>query len=162
VVLYNVPGRTGLNMTAETTLKLAETVNIVAVKEASGNMDQVFEIIRNSPEGFVTLSGNDDNTFEMMSAGGAGVISVASNIAPELLVRLTRLLEEKRFDQAGDLNRRLMPLFKNCFVESNPIPVKGGLYCMGLISNVLRLPLTAALPQTLDIMKSTIENLKTI
>jgi len=162
VILYNVPGRTGVNMSAETTLRLSAISNIIAVKEASGNMPQIMEIIRNAPVGFRTFSGNDDNTLEMMSAGGSGVISVASNIMPELVVRLTKLLLSGRIDEAKKLNDNLMPLFKNCFIESNPIPVKGALFSQGLISNILRSPLTSALPQTIDIMKQTIDDLKTL
>ncbi len=162
VILYNVPGRTGVNMTAETTLRLSAVSNIIAVKEASGNMVQVMEIIRNAPDGFRTLSGNDDNTLEIMSAGGCGVISVASNVMPELVVRLTKLLKSGKLEEAKKLNDNLMPLFKNCFIESNPIPVKGALFSLGLISNILRLPLTSALPQTIDIMKQTIDDLKTL
>ncbi len=162
VILYNVPGRTGVNMTAETTIRLSSVTNIIAVKEASGNMDQAMEIIRNAPAGFRVLSGNDDNTLEIMSAGGSGVISVASNVMPELVVRLTKLLKSGRLQEAKMLNDNLMPLFKNCFTESNPIPVKGALFSLGLISNILRLPLTSALPQTIDIMKKTIDDLKTL
>jgi len=159
VVLYNVPGRTGTNMTAETALRLAEIDNIVAIKEASGNLDQIKEIIDGAPEGFSVLSGNDDQTADIMKAGGAGVISVASNIAPELLVKMVEAASEGNFDEADRLNSKLMPLFVNCFVESNPIPVKAGLAAMGLIKNELRLPLTTSEDSTYEIMSKTINDL---
>jgi len=127
VIMYNIPGRTGVNMTVETTLRLAEIRNIIAVKEASGNFEQISEIIRLAPEGFTVLSGNDDVTFPLMCTGGKGVISVASNIAPAPIARMTKLLAEGRTEEAAVLHHRLMPLFKACFVESNPIPVKAAL-----------------------------------
>lgn len=159
IVLYNVPGRTGTNMLPETTLRLAEIPNIVGVKEASGNIAQIEEIIRNAPSGFIVLSGNDDQTFELMEAGAHGVISVASNIAPDLVADMAHALREARFDEAEKLNDRLMPLFKGCFAESNPIPVKAGLSLMGLCSGEMRLPLTSATPGTIAVMKEIIEAL---
>ena len=124
IVMYNVPSRTGVNMTAETALRLAETENIVAVKEASGNYAQISEIIRCAPEGFSVLSGNDDETLSLMATGAAGVISVASNIAPALMVRMTEALLSGNIPEARELHHRLTPLFRNCFIESNPVPVK--------------------------------------
>lgn len=159
VVLYNVPGRTGTNMTAETTLRLAEIQNIVAVKEASGNYAQISEIIRNAPEGFSVLSGNDDETLSLMATGADGVISVASNIAPRLMVRLTEALLADDIATARKLHHLLSPLFRNCFVESNPIPAKAALASMGLISNELRLPLVPASVKTLALMEETVKDI---
>lgn len=159
IVMYNVPGRTGANMSAETALRLAEIENIVAIKEASGNYSQISEIIRNAPEGFSVLSGNDDETLSLMATGAAGVISVASNIAPELMVSLTEALLRDDIAAARKLHHRLSPLFKNCFIESNPIPVKAGLAAMNLISNELRLPLTSASEATSAIMQNTLADL---
>jgi 4-hydroxy-tetrahydrodipicolinate synthase len=159
VVLYNVPGRTGVNMTAETALRLAEIDNIVATKEASGNRDQIMEILRNAPEGFQVLSGNDDDTLWMMENGGAGIISVASNVAPELLADFVKAIREGRIEDAHAMNERLTPLFNNCFVESNPIPAKAAMAAMGLISNELRLPLVPAQQSTFDLMVETIGHL---
>lgn len=156
VVLYNVPGRTGANLEAETTLRLAEIENIVAIKEASGNKEQIMKILENAPEGFMVLSGNDDDTLWMMENGGAGVISVASNVAPEHLVGLTGAIRRGDMDAAHKLDSKLTPLFKNCFVESNPIPAKAALAAMGLISNELRLPLVPAQPSTVSLMVETI------
>lgn len=159
IVLYNVPGRTGVNMTAETTLKLAEIENIVAVKEASGNREQIMEILHNAPEGFQVLSGNDDDTLWMMENGGAGVISVASNVAPVQMAEFMQAIREGRTEDAHAWNERLTPLFTNCFVESNPIPAKAAMAAMGLISNELRLPLVPCQPATYDLMVATINDL---
>ncbi|MBR2609283.1 MAG: 4-hydroxy-tetrahydrodipicolinate synthase [Bacteroidales bacterium] len=159
IVLYNVPGRTGVNMTAETALRLAEIDNIVATKEASGNREQIMEILRNAPEGFQVLSGNDDDTLWMMENGGAGIISVASNVAPELLASFVKAIREGRTEEAHAWNEKLTPLFTNCFVESNPIPAKAAMAAMGLIENELRLPLVPSQQSTYDLMVRTIRNL---
>lgn len=159
LILYNIPGRTGTNMTVETTLRLAEIENIIAVKEASGNYEQISELIRLAPSGFSVLSGNDDVTFPLMCTGGKGVISVASNIAPSPIVKMTGLLSEGRTEEAAVLHHRLMPLFKACFVESNPIPVKSALALKGLVKNRLRLPLTSSSEQTDWLMERIMEEL---
>ena len=159
VVLYNVPGRTGANMTAETALRLAEIPNIVAVKEASGNREQIEEILRNAPEGFNVLSGNDDDTLWMMQQGGAGIISVASNVAPRQMAEFVGALKVADYERAARLNDELTPLFTNCFVESNPIPAKAALAAMGLIDNEFRLPLVPAQQSTYDLMVRTVKDL---
>ena len=159
IVMYNVPSRTGVNMTAETALRPAETENIVAVKEASGNYAQISEIIRCAPEGFSVLSGNDDETLSLMATGAAGVISVASNIAPALMVRMTEALLSGNMPEARELHHRLTPLFRNCFIESNPVPVKAGLAAMGLLAEEFRLPLVPGTRKTYETMRRTIEEL---
>lgn len=159
IVLYNVPGRTGANMNAETTLRLAEIENVVAIKEASGNREQIEEVLRNAPEGFQVLSGNDDDTLWMMEEGGAGVISVASNAAPELMAQFVGAIRRGDMEKARSLNELLTPLFKNCFVESNPIPVKAAMCAMGLIENEFRLPLCPGSQKTYDLMAQTVANL---
>ena len=159
IVLYNVPGRTGVNMSAETTLRLAEIENIVAIKEASGDREQIEKIIANAPEGFQVLSGNDDDTSWMMQQGGAGIISVASNVAPKHLAEFTTAIRNGEMEKAEALNAELMPLFKNCFVESNPIPAKAAMHAMGLIENELRLPLVPSQQGTYDLMVETIKKL---
>ena len=159
IVLYNVPGRTGVNMTAETCLRLAQIPNIVAIKEASGNREQIEAILAGAPEGFQVLSGNDDDTLWMMKQGGAGIISVASNVAPALLSEFTNAIRNGEFDKAEDLNAKLTPLFNNCFVESNPIPAKAAMAAMGLIENELRLPLVPSQQSTYDLMVETIKPL---
>ena len=160
IVIYNVPGRTGVNMTAETCLRLAEEVeNIVAVKEASGNYAQISEIIRNRPEGFSVLSGNDNETLSLMATGADGVISVASNLVPAEMTALVRAMQEGRLDEARRLNFRLMPLFKGCFIESNPIPVKAGMASLGLLEDSLRLPLASASAATRAAMEEILKDL---
>ena len=159
IVLYNVPGRTGANMTAETALRLAEIPNIVAIKEASGNRPQIEEILRNAPKDFAVLSGNDDDTIWMMEQGGAGIISVASNVAPALMAEFVGAMKAGDWEKAHQMNETLTPLFANCFVESNPIPAKAALAAMGLINNELRLPLVPSQQATYDLMIETIKPL---
>lgn len=160
VVMYNVPGRTGCNMTAETCVRLARDVeNIIAVKEASGKLDQVIEILKNAPEDFTVLSGDDDMTLAMMENGARGVISVASNIAPGKVTAMTAAALEGKWEEAQKIDASLQPLFKACFVESNPVPVKKGLSLMGLCTDEMRLPLTSATDKTAQVMKEVLDNL---
>jgi 4-hydroxy-tetrahydrodipicolinate synthase len=141
IVVYNVPGRTASNVTAETTLALAEHKNIVAVKEASGNTGQIDQILRGRPEGFAVLSGDDGLTLAVMSAGGDGVISVISNAVPKLCAQLTDALAKSDLATASLIHHRLAPLVDAAFVESNPIPIKAALAMMKKCTNTLRLPL---------------------
>src|SRR6478672_3940417 len=141
IVVYNVPGRTASNIEAATTLELAEHENIVAVKEASGNLAQISEIIRHRPAAFAVLSGDDPLTLQVMADGGDGVVSVTSNAAPRLVSELTNLCAAGNFAGARAINHRLAELTVAAFVESNPIPVKAALAMMGKMQNVLRLPL---------------------
>ena len=158
IVIYNVPGRTGANMTAATCIRLAKEVpGIIGIKEASGKIEQVREILDGVPEGFAVLSGDDDLTLEMMRSGAAGVVSVASNIAPSQVKAMTDAALEGDFDKAAAQDEKLQPLFKNCFVESNPIPVKAGLAEMGLCRAEVRLPLSVACANTVEIMKETVK-----
>ena len=159
IILYNVPGRTGSNMTAETTLRLAQIDNIIAIKEASSNRGQILEIIHGRPEGFLVLSGNDDETFPLMKEGADGIISVASNIDPLSCAKLAHAMIEGKVEKAAMYHEKLMPLFRNCFVESNPIPAKAALAAMGLIANECRLPLVPAQQKTYDLMVETIRPL---
>lgn len=159
VILYNVPGRTGSNMTAETTLRLAGIDNIIAIKEASSKREQILEILEKRPEGFAVLSGNDDETLDLMLNGADGIISVASNLAPEPVTALAHAVLDGNKDEAARLHERLLPLFRNCFVESNPIPAKAGLAAMGLICNELRLPLVPASEGAYAIMENTLRQL---
>ena len=160
IVIYNVPGRTGDNSTAETTLRLAEEIpNIVAIKEASGNYKQISEIIRCKPEGFSVLSGNDDETLSLMATGADGVVSVASNVAPKEMVTLVEALQQDDMVQARELHYRLMPLFKNLFIEPNPIPGKAAMARLGLMENELRLPLVPASPKTEELIAKTLDEL---
>ena len=142
IVIYNVPGRTSCNIAAETTLRLArDCENIVAVKEASGNLSQIMEILRERPDGFQVLSGDDAITFALIALGGDGLISVASNQAPELMSRMVDLALAGKWDEARELHYRLLPLMEINFIESSPGPVKAGLAMMNLIGANYRLPL---------------------
>lgn len=142
VVIYNVPGRTSSNISAQTTLKLARDVeNIVAIKEASGNLSQIMEILRARPEGFRVLSGDDSLTFALLALGADGLISVAANEAPELVSLMVRLALTGHWDEARKLHYRLLPLMETNFMESSPGPVKAALAMMGLIEESYRLPL---------------------
>jgi 4-hydroxy-tetrahydrodipicolinate synthase len=159
IILYNVPARTSVNMLAETTLKIAELKNVIAVKEASSVYSQISEIIKHAPKGFSVISGNDDETLSLCATGAKGVISVASNIAPRELAVFVELLLNDRIEKARVVHHKLMPLFKNCFIESNPIPVKAGMSILGHMENVLRPPLYTCTDNTYGIMKKTIKDL---
>ena len=142
VILYNVPGRTGTNMTAETTLRLARTFrNIVAVKEASGNIKQMNDIIKNKPAYFQVISGDDGITYPLIALGAVGVISVIGNAFPREFSRMVRLALEGDYDNARVIHSRFMELFDLLFVDGNPAGVKSMLNMMGFIENRLRLPL---------------------
>ena len=141
VIVYNVPGRTGSNIEAKTTLELAGVPNIVAVKEASGNLAQITDVLRGRPDRFSVLSGDDELTLAVMAAGGDGVISVVSNATPRAMAELVERAAAGRFDDARAIHERLLAWMRAAFIESNPIPVKAALSMMGRIENVLRLPL---------------------
>jgi 4-hydroxy-tetrahydrodipicolinate synthase len=141
LVVYNVPGRTGLNMLPETVLALAEDPRIAGVKEASGSLDQACEILRRRPAGFAVLSGEDSLALPIVACGGDGVIAVVSNEAPALLVELVAAALAGDRARAAALQARLLPLMKANFRESNPIPVKWALERLGLVGGTLRLPL---------------------
>ncbi len=159
ILLYNVPGRTGANLEAATTLRLAQIPNIIGIKEASSNRGQILEIIAGRPKDFLVLSGNDDETFPLMKDGADGIISVASNIAPAPVAGLAHAMLEGKVEKAAGLHEKLSPLFRNCFVESNPIPAKAALAAMGMMENELRLPLVPCRQATYDLMVETIKDL---
>ena len=141
VVIYNVPGRTGSNIFAKTTLALAEHENIVAVKEASGNIDQILQVILHRPAGFSVLSGDDPLTVPVMALGGDGVVSVVSNAAPGPMSRLTEAMDRGDLPAARALMKSLQPLMITGFSESNPMPMKAAMSMLGRMEDVLRLPL---------------------
>lgn len=142
VVLYNVPGRTGVNLKAETTVRLArDCESIVAIKEASGSLEQVDEIIKNKPDGFDVISGDDALTFPMIACGAAGVISVIGNALPKEFSRMIRLEMKGEIESARKIHHKFTDLFNLLFVDGNPAGVKAMLHEMGMIENVLRLPL---------------------
>lgn len=148
VVLYNIPGRCVTNMTAETTLRLARDVkNIVAIKEASGNMEQIKQIIDNAPEGFVVYSGDDSVTYDIMKMGGAGVISTISNIATARMKEIVDLCAAGKWDEAKAANDKLLPMMDGLFETTNPILVKEALKLVGFPVGGVRLPLVDATPE---------------
>jgi 4-hydroxy-tetrahydrodipicolinate synthase len=141
IVAYNVPGRTASNITARTTLELAKVPNVIGIKEASGDLSQIATILRERPDDFSVLSGDDGLTLAVMAAGGDGVVSVTSNATPRLMSRLVDLCAAGDYATARALHMRLQPWMTSAFVESNPLPVKAALAMMRRIENVVRLPL---------------------
>lgn len=161
VVLYNVPGRTGVNMTAETTLRLARDFkNIVAIKEASGNISQMDDIIKNKPENFDVISGDDGITFPLITLGAVGVISVIGNAFPREFSRMTRLALAGDYSNALTIHHKFTELFKLLFVDGNPAGVKAMLSMMGMIENRLRLPLVPTRITTYEQMRRILDELK--
>src|SRR5262245_43653700 len=142
IMLYNVPGRTSSNIAAQTTLRLArDCENIVAVKEASGNLSQIMEILRERPKGFAVLSGDDAVTLPLIALGAEGIVSVASNEVPDLMSQMTNLALDGKWDEARAVHYRLLPLMEVNFIESSPGPVKAAMAMMGLLDENFRLPL---------------------
>jgi 4-hydroxy-tetrahydrodipicolinate synthase len=161
VVLYNVPGRTGVNLQAATTVRLArDCKNIVAIKEASGNLEQVDEIIKNKPNDFDVISGDDSLTFPMVSCGAVGVISVIGNALPKEFSKMIRLQMRGEYEPARKIHHRFTDLFSLLFVDGNPAGVKAMLHEMGFIENVLRLPLVPTRISTLQKMSEIMKELK--
>ena len=144
IILYNIPSRTGRNMEAATTLRLAALKNIVAVKEASGDLDQATTIIRQAPADFLLYSGDDSLTLPLMAVGGYGIISVAAHVAGEKMQAMVRAFTAGDTRKAAALHQELFPLFKALFVTSNPVPVKEALNMLGLPAGPVRLPLVGA------------------
>ena len=161
VVLYNVPGRTGVNMKPETTVRLAnDSKNIVAIKEASGNLEQVDEIIKNKPSDFDVLSGDDALTFSMVASGAAGAISVIGNALPKEFSRMIRLEFKGEYEPARKIHHSFTELYSLLFVDGNPAGVKALLHEMGFIENVLRLPLVPTRLTTLQKITRILKALK--
>jgi 4-hydroxy-tetrahydrodipicolinate synthase len=148
VMLYNIPGRTGVNMLPATTLRLATHPRIRAVKEASGDLQQMMRLLADRPDDFAVLSGDDAFAFPLIALGGDGIVSVISNQVPALMTRMTRLARNGEFAAARALHFELLPLIDANFLETNPSPVKAGLFLMGRIQNVLRLPLIPVTDKT--------------
>ena len=160
IVLYNVPGRTGVNMTAETTLRIARDFkNVVAIKEASGNITQMDDIIKNKPENFNVISGDDGITFPLITLGAVGVISVIGNAFPREFSRMTRLALQGDFANALTIHHRFTELFNLLFVDGNPAGVKSMLNAMGMIENKLRLPLVPTRITTFEAIRKVLNEL---
>ena len=162
IVLYNVPGRTAVNILPATVARLAEIKNIVALKEATGDMKQVSEVIRLCGNKIVVLSGDDFTTLPLMALGGKGTISVSANVAPKLVSQMCALWEKGRFDEARKIHYRLEPLNASMFIETNPIPVKTALALMGKIKEEFRLPLCEMAPANREKLKQVLKELKLI
>ena len=161
VVLYNVPGRTGVNLKAETTVRLAnDCENIIAIKEASGSLEQVDEIIKNKPARFDVISGDDALTFSMVASGAAGSISVIGNALPKEVSRMIRLEFHGEYEAARTIHHRFTELYSLLFIDGNPAGVKALLHEMGFIENVLRLPLVPTRITTLQKMTEILKTLK--
>jgi 4-hydroxy-tetrahydrodipicolinate synthase len=162
VVVYNVPGRTGVNVDVPTLLRISELKNIVAVKEASGNVTQMCEICAAARKDFIVLSGDDALTLPLMAVGGHGIISVASNEAPADMVQMVELAEKGDFRAAARLHQRLLPLLLVNFIEANPVPVKAAMAAMGLIEEVYRLPMVSPRPASREKIVRVLRELKLV
>ena len=161
IVMYNVPGRTGVNMSAETTLRLAwECENIVGIKEASGSLEHVDEMIKGKPERFDVISGDDALTFSMIASGAAGVISVIGNALPKEFSRMIRLEFQGEYEPARKIHHMFTELYSLLFVDGNPAGVKALLSDMGMIENVLRLPLVPTTIKTKEKMAAILKEMR--
>jgi 4-hydroxy-tetrahydrodipicolinate synthase len=163
IILYNVPSRTVRNLDVETVIKLANKKdNIVGIKEASGDIDQITRIIKNAPDDFIVLSGDDGITYHLMALGGRGVISVVSNIIPAKIVEFTSSMLNGNWDKARKMQMELYDIFKVLFIETNPGPVKYAAELMGIMNSRLRLPLTLPLEENKAKIRKVLENMKLI
>ena len=163
IIIYNIQGRTGVNLETATLTKLAkEHSNIVAVKEASGNVAQMMDVLNELPKNFTVLSGDDNLTLPLMSLGGKGVISVASNIIPKEMHQLTQYALSSDFENAARLHYQLLPLFKGIFIETNPIPIKAALAMKGMIKEAYRLPMCGMKAENKEKLRQILKNLKIV
>ncbi|MCK4802152.1 4-hydroxy-tetrahydrodipicolinate synthase, partial [bacterium] len=162
VVMYNVPGRTGINMIPSTAAKLSKIKNIIGIKEASGNITQISQIVRECVEEFDVLSGDDAMTFPILAVGGKGVISVAANIAPAEAAGLVEAFNGGDINKSRKIHLKMLPLFEAMFYETNPIPVKTSMNLMGMISDEIRLPLCKMSEENLKKLKTTLKEYKLI
>jgi len=159
LIIYNIPGRTGKNIETDTLLRLAEHRNIVGVKEASGSIPQIMDVLSQRSEGFTVLSGDDNLTLPVMALGGDGVISVASNIAPQQVSAMVAEALQGNWSEARSYHYHLLPLFKALFLETNPIPIKTALAMKGMLQEVFRSPLCAMEPKHREELKAVLETL---
>ncbi len=159
IIVYNIPGRSGKNIENSTMLELAKHKNIVGVKEASGNINQMMDLILNKPDSFVVLSGDDNLTLPLMALGGKGVISVASNIVPDRMAEFVGAALKGEWDTARKLHYELLPLFRAIFIETNPIPIKAALAMKGMIEETYRLPMCEMSEEHRKVLKSVLEKL---
>jgi 4-hydroxy-tetrahydrodipicolinate synthase len=161
VILYNVPSRTGSNMTAETTLKLAhEFENIIAIKEASGNISQAMYIIKDKPKDFLVISGEDALTLPLIATGVSGVISVVANALPKEFSTMVNFALENKIDKAQEIHYKILEFIDTLFIESNPAGVKAALNILNIIENILRLPLTPVSEKTFQKLENLLSKIK--
>jgi len=160
IVVYNVPGRTGVNIDVATLLRLAEMPTIVGVKEASGNVTQMCEICRAVPPDFIVLSGDDALTLPLMAVGGRGIVSVASNEIPAEMVQMVEAAERNDFAEARKIHARILPLMMVNFVEANPIPAKAAMAAMGLLEESYRLPMVPPRPESREKIEKVLKDLQ--
>ena len=163
VIIYNVPGRTSINIEADTTIRLANDVkNIVAVKEASGNIDQIMQIIKNAPPDFQIISGDDATTLPVISVGGSGVISVLANAYPEEWTNMVNHAMDNDFQAARKIHYKFIDMINLLFADGNPAGIKATLSHLGLVQNQLRLPLTPVSRQVFNQIKQAVEDMKSL
>ncbi|MBM3801811.1 MAG: 4-hydroxy-tetrahydrodipicolinate synthase [Acidimicrobiia bacterium] len=162
IIIYNIPGRTGVNIEPETLLRLSEIPNIAGVKEASGNLDQMMTILRGRPAGFSVLSGDDSLSLPLISVGGDGCISVLANEMPQAFTRMIHAALDNRWDEARRIHYETYSLMRANFVETNPVPVKAALAMMGLIEEVYRLPLCPMQPNNRERLQAILRELKLV
>ena len=160
LVVYNIAGRTGKNIENPVMLELAGHRNITAVKEASGDIGQIMDLISRKPADFTVLSGDDNLTFPIMALGGKGVISVASNLVPDRMAKLVGLALKGDWDSARKLHYELLPLFKSMFIETNPIPIKAAMAMKGMMTETYRLPLCPMAPKNREALEAALRELK--
>lgn len=160
LIVYNIPGRTGKNIDNPTMLELAKHRNIVGVKEASGDIGQIMDLISHKPADFTVLSGDDNLVFPIMALGGAGVISVASNLLPKEMSRLVGAALKGDWGTAKKLHYELLPLFKAIFIETNPIPIKAALAMKGMITESYRLPMCSMAAKNRESLQGTLKEMK--
>ncbi|HUX49615.1 MAG TPA: 4-hydroxy-tetrahydrodipicolinate synthase [Spirochaetia bacterium] len=159
LIVYNIPGRTGKNVENDTMLRLSSHPNIIGVKEASGDIPQMMDLIARKPADFVVISGDDNLAYPLMALGGSGVISVASNMIPDRMSEMVKLALAGKYEAAREAHYKLLPLFRALFSETNPVPVKYGLSVMGRIEEVYRLPLCAMDDQKKQVLKDVMRSL---
>ena len=162
LVVYNIAGRTGKNIDNPTMLELASHRNIVAVKEASGDIGQIMDLIAKKPAAFTVLSGDDNLVFPIMALGGAGVISVASNIVPERMVKFVAAALKGQWDAARKMHYELLPLFKAIFIETNPIPIKAAMAMKGMMCESYRLPMCPMAPANRKALEAALRESKVL
>lgn len=159
IIVYNIKGRTAVNIETSTMARFRDVKNIVGVKEASGDLNQMKDVIATMPKDFVVLSGDDNMTLDLMKAGGRGVISVISNLLPRQVSELCRHALDGNWAEAEKANNYLAPMFKAAFIETNPIPIKTAMGLVGMPSGPLRLPLCELMPESLESLKATMKNM---